>query len=138
MELTLRVITPERIVVDTTVDSVRVPGLDGGMGIFPRHAPMATALDAGFVRYRSGGQERVLFTDGGFAEVRGGTVRVLTSVGEQSEEIDFERARKAEERARERLAHRGETLARESGVDFLRAEAALRRSLLRQQLGTDR
>ncbi|MAF65822.1 MAG: ATP synthase F1 subunit epsilon [Planctomycetes bacterium] len=138
MELTLRVITPERIVVDTTVASVRVPGLDGDMGIFPHHAAMASALDAGFVRYRAGGEERMLFVDGGFAEVRGGTVRVLTAAGEESQEIDVERAKKAEERARGRIARRGEALVRESAIDFLRAEAALRRALLRQQLGRRR
>jgi F-type H+-transporting ATPase subunit epsilon len=138
MELTLRVITPERIVLDTTAASVRVPGLDGDMGIFPRHAGMVAALDAGLVRYRADGAEQTLFVDGGFAEVRGGTVRVLTAAGESTEEIDVERAREAEERARERLSHRGEVLARESAIDFLRAEAALRRALLRQQLGRRR
>jgi F-type H+-transporting ATPase subunit epsilon len=138
MELTLRVITPERIVLDTTAASVRVPGLDGDMGIFPRHAGMVAALDAGLVRYRADGAEQTLFVDGGFAEVRGGTVRVLTAAGESTEEIDVERAREAEERARERLSHRGEALARESAIDFLRAEAALRRALLRQQLGRRR
>lgn len=138
MELTLRVITPERIVLDTTAASVRVPGLDGDMGIFPRHAGMVAALDAGLVRYRADGAEQTLFVDGGFAEVRGGTVRVLTAAGESSEEIDVERAREAEERARERLSHRGEALARESAIDFLRAETALRRALLRQQLGRRR
>lgn len=138
MELTLRVITPERIVLDTTAASVRVPGLDGDMGIFPRHAGMVAALDAGLVRYRADGAEQTLFVDGGFAEVRGGTVRVLTAAGESTEEIDVERAREAEERARERLSQRGEALARESAIDFLRAEAALRRALLRQQLGRRR
>ncbi|HJP02967.1 MAG TPA: ATP synthase F1 subunit epsilon [Planctomycetota bacterium] len=138
MELTLRVITPERIVLDTTAASVRVPGLDGDMGIFPRHAGMVAALDAGLVRYRADGAEQTLFVDGGFAEVRGGTVRVLTAAGESTEEIDVERARQAEERALERLSHRGEVRARESAIDFLRAEAALRRALLRQQLGRRR
>ena len=45
--LTLRIITPERVVLDEAVDSVRVPASDGSMGVFPKHAGMVTALDAG-------------------------------------------------------------------------------------------
>ena len=130
--LTLRVITPERIALDKSVASVRLPGLDGGIGVLPRHAPMIAALDAGLVRYRTspGGPEEILFVSGGFAEVRGETLRVVSEAGEKPEEIDEERAREAEKRARERMAEkRGEG----EPIDLLRAEAALRRALGRLQ-----
>ena len=45
--LTLRVITPERIVLDTIAREVKFPGLDGSIGVLPRHAPLVAALDAG-------------------------------------------------------------------------------------------
>ena len=128
--LTLRVITPDRIALDRSVASVRLPGLDGSIGVLPRHAPMIAALDAGLVRYRTapGSPEEVLFVSGGFAEVRGGTLRVVSEAGEKAEEIDETRAREAEKRARERIS-----VARSSGgeIDLLRAEAALRRALAR-------
>ena len=44
--LTLRIITPEEVVLDETVDSVSVTATDGSMGIHPRHAGMVAALDA--------------------------------------------------------------------------------------------
>ena len=44
--LTLRVITPERIVLDTTVRQLKFPAIDGSMGVLPRHAAMVAALDA--------------------------------------------------------------------------------------------
>jgi len=129
--LTLRVITPERVALDRSVASVRLPALDGSMGVLPRHAPMIAALDAGLLRYREqpGGPEQVLFVSGGFAEVRGETLRVVSEAGEKPAEIDLERAREAEKRARERLAQRRE----EGGapIDLVRAEAALRRALAR-------
>jgi F-type H+-transporting ATPase subunit epsilon len=127
-ELTLRVITPDRIAVDVTADSVVFPAADGLMGVLPRHAPMVAALDAGALTYRSEGREQVLFVSGGFAEVRANTVRFVTQAGERAEEIDVERAREAERRARERLE-----LARAGrpDVELVRAEAALRRALLR-------
>ena len=35
--ITLRVITPEKIVLDTTASAVQIPAIDGSMGILPRH-----------------------------------------------------------------------------------------------------
>jgi F-type H+-transporting ATPase subunit epsilon len=131
-ELTVRVITPERIVADTTARSVRIPGLDGSIGILPRHARMIAALDAGLIFLRkAGGAEEVLFVTGGFADVRDDTVRVLTSAGEHPADIDVERARAAERRARERIDQALRLGARDSAVDFARADAALRRSMMR-------
>jgi F-type H+-transporting ATPase subunit epsilon len=129
--LTLRVITPERIALDTQVQSVRVPGASGALGILPRHAPMVAALDPGMLFFKADGKEGKLFVSGGFAEVRDNTVRVVTEAGEKPAEIDEARAREAEKRARERLA------AGRAGdgepVDMLRAEAALKRALMRLQ-----
>ena len=95
-QLTLRIITPERTVVDTPASSVRMPATDGSMGVFPRHAAMVAALDAGELLYKQDGQEHVLFVAGGFAEVRDNTLRILTPAGEMPEEIDVERAKEAE------------------------------------------
>src|SRR5215831_2804326 len=104
--LTLRVITPDKIALDQSVASARIPGLDGSIGILPRHAPMIAALDAGLLHYRAqaGGQEEILFVAGGFAEVRDDTLRLVTQAGEKPEEIDEARAREAEKRARERIS----------------------------------
>jgi len=128
--LTLRVITPDRIALDRSVASVRLPALDGSIGVLPRHAPMIAALDTGLLRFRAqtGAAEECLFVSGGFAEVRGETLRVVSEAGEKPEEIDEARAREAEKRARERLV-----VKRMEGepIDLLRAEAALRRSLMR-------
>jgi len=130
--LTLRVITPERIVLDEVVDSVVVPATDGLTGILPRHARMVAALAAGDMKYLQGGREQHLFVSGGFAEVHDDTVRVITEASERPTEIDVDRAHRAAERARERL--RGRELGPGEGYDHLRAEAALRRALVRQRL----
>lgn len=130
--LTIRVITPERIVADTTATGVRIPGVDGSIGILPRHARMIAALDSGLVLLRkNGGAEEVLFVAGGFADVRDDTVRILTSAGEHAVEIDVERARAAEQRARARIDEALRLGARDASIDFARADAALRRSLMR-------
>jgi F-type H+-transporting ATPase subunit epsilon len=129
--LTLRVITPDRIALDQQVDSVRLEALNGSLGVLPRHAPMVAALGTGLVRYKVGGRESVLFCAGGFAEVHGDTLRVVSQASERPDEIDEARVRAAEKRARERLDQ-----SRAVGgdpIDILRAEASLRRALLRAQ-----
>ena len=130
--LTLRVITPDRIVLDTSVSAVRLPGVDGDIGVLPRHAHMVAAVGVGPLRYVEGGTEKVLFVAEGFAEVKSNTLRVVCEAGERPDEIDVERAREAEKRARERMGS-----ARVAGVepvDVLRAETALRRALMRQHV----
>lgn len=132
-DLTLRVITPEKVLLDTTASAVKVPATDGLMGILPRHAAMVAALDAGVLTYREGGRDVELFVSGGFAEVRQNTVRILATVGERAEDIDLDRAKAAEERARTRLAH--DRRAAEESVDIVRANAALRRAIFRLKVG---
>ena len=135
--LTLRIITPEAVVLDETVDSVSVTATDGSMGILPRHAGMVAALDSGELRYKQSGDEQSMFIGGGFAEVRGDTVRVLTAAGEAWNEIDEERAREAEKRARERLDMSKGSSQRDA-VDMVRARASLQRALARIKLHSRR
>lgn len=130
-QLTLRVITPDRIVLDTQTSAVRIPGVDGSIGILPRHAHMVAAIDVGLLKYVENGVEKAIFVSEGFAEVKNNTLRVVCEAGELPEEIDEKRAREAEERARARLVSKpsaGEPF------DALRAELALRRALMRQQV----
>ena len=127
-KLTLRVITPDRIVLDTQADSVRVPALDGSMGFLPRHADLVAALDIGVMSWKEDGKEHTLFVSGGFAEVGHDTVRIVSEASERPKDIDVARAQEAEKRARERLDQGRETA---TTIDVLRAELALRRALVR-------
>jgi F-type H+-transporting ATPase subunit epsilon len=131
-KLTLRVITPDRVVLDTQADTVRVPAVDGSMGFLPRHAHLVAALDVGQLPWREGGKEQALFVSGGFVEVQKNTVRVVSEAGERPADIDVERAREAEQRARQRLDE-GRAVA-SGGMDVLRAELALRRAQVRLRL----
>ena len=137
MSLTLRIITPDRVLLDAEASSVSFPTIDGSVGVLQNHAPMGAAVGLGELSYKdaSGGEDH-LFVSGGFAEVRDNVVRVVTDVSEPISEIDVERATRASERARKRLdefqSNDGEN------VDLLRARAALHRSLMRQKLAAKR
>lgn len=130
--LTLRVITPDAVVLDEVADTVVFPAVDGLMGVLPKHAAMVAALSSGDLKYTRGGQEQHLFVAGGFAEVRNDTLRVITEASERPSEIDVERAQRAAERARDRLkTHQADG---PDTFDLLRAEASFRRAIMRLKI----
>jgi F-type H+-transporting ATPase subunit epsilon len=131
----LEVVTPDRVVVSEDVDGVVAPGSMGEFGVLSGHVPFLTSLVPGELRYNAGSRVERLAVTSGFAEVSDNRVSVLVDAAEKAHEIDLERARKALERARERLAmERGK-----QDVDFVRAEIALKRAIARikvaQKLG---
>ena len=91
--LKLEIVTPERRVVDETVDSVTVPTQSGEIGILPAHAPLISQLKSGILTYTKGGTTQRLMVSGGFVEVGPTHVSVLADVAENSEEIDTAAAR---------------------------------------------
>jgi F-type H+-transporting ATPase subunit epsilon len=129
--LLLEVVTPERQVVSTEVDIVVLPGVEGQFGVLVNHIPFLSALEIGEMYFRKGGQVDFIFVGGGFAEVTGDKVTVLVDSAERGKEIDVERAKRAKERAEKRLA-----AGRTAELDWVRAEAALRRSIARMKVAT--
>ena len=125
MPLHLEVITPERRVYEDDVDMVVAPASEGYVGILPHHAPLLTTLGPGEFRVKKGGVEEVLAVFGGFMDVRGDRVTVLTDVAEQADEIDEAQAQAARDAAQQQLA------TATSPAEEARARASLERSLVR-------
>ncbi len=122
----LKIITPERTVLETeNVRHVLLPAEDGQLGILPRHMPILCSLQVGRMRVDLPDESVHLATSGGFAEVLNDRITVLADTAEKAVEIDVERARRARQRAEERLRKREEHL------DLARARAALARALNR-------
>jgi F-type H+-transporting ATPase subunit epsilon len=126
-KLHLEVVTPEKVMVSQEVEIVVASGSMGEFGVLEGHVPFLTGIDPGELRYSSGSKTERLFVTTGFAEVSDNKVSVLVDAAETAAEIDLARARKALERANERLAmDRGK-----EDLDFLRAEIALKRAIAR-------
>lgn len=131
-KLWLDIVTAERTVYSDEVDMVIAPGIEGELGILPRHAPLLTALQVGELRIKKRGREELFAIGGGFMEVRPDHVIVLADTAEYAEEIDVERAEAARQRAETLLAE-GVPPDRRPGV-----EAALRRSRVRLKVARRR
>ena len=99
----LELATPERRMVSEQVTDLRVPGLDGYLGILPGHAPLLSLLGCGALSYAAGGARRYLAVQGGQLEVLPGQVRVLADAAERAEDIDLAKARAELERAQKEL-----------------------------------
>ena len=76
--LKVSVISPEASVFEGTTDSVVAPGYDGEFGILSDHAPMMTLLGKGTLRLGTGAETRSFRVEGGFLQVAGNAVRVVT------------------------------------------------------------
>ena len=72
----LRVVEPERIVVNEEVDSIVAEGLAGSFGLMPRHIDLVAPLVPGLLVYRVDGRERFLGVDEGVLVKRGDEVFV--------------------------------------------------------------
>jgi len=127
-KIELQVVTPERHILSEDVDSLEMPGKDGYLGILPGHAPLITELGVGILTYHKGGETRYLTVMYGFAEVLPDKVTILAETAERPSEIDVERARKAKERAEQRLTS-GDT-----SVDVERSLNALHKAETRLEV----
>ena len=128
-QLLLEVVTPDRLVLSTEAEVVVCPGVEGQFGVLPGHIPFLSALEIGEMYYKAGGKTEYLAVSGGFAEVTGEKVTIVAESAEVGREIDVERAKRAQERAEKRLA-----AAKTENIDWARAEAAMRRSLMRMKV----
>ena len=132
--ITLEVVTPEKAVVSEEAKIVMAPGADGEFGVLSGHTPFLSSLNVGVLRYEdTGGNEKVVFLSGGFAEALPNKVTVLAESAERKEDIDVERARQALARAEKRLE--GE---RAEDLNVARAKSAYQRATVRLQVAAAR
>jgi F-type H+-transporting ATPase subunit epsilon len=87
-ELRLVVVTPETTLLDEVVRSIQFPLFDGQMGVLPGRAPAVGRLGAGELHFESGGGEQRFFVDGGFVQIKGPVVTLLTNRAFPIDQID--------------------------------------------------
>lgn len=125
--ISLKVVTPVRLVLEEQVDELTAPGPLGQLGILPDHAALMTTLEVGPLGYRKSGAASVVTVTGGYAEVLDNVVTVLANAAEFPHEIDTARAEDAKARAERTLDEGGQA----DGDGVAAARAALQRAVLR-------
>ena len=130
-KITLKIVTPERIVFEDEVDSVSAYTEQGEITILPNHIPLVAPLRAGEARARKDGKEELLAHSTGFIEVRGGNqVVLLADTAERVEELELEKIEAARELAKKMLSEKRAV----DDVSFADAAAAMERELARYRV----
>ena len=126
--LQLEVLTPDKSVVSTTAQAMRVLLPDGWWGILPGHAAMMAHIQSGMIYYQRDGAIRYIAIYQGTIEVQQRLhepthVRILTAAAEEG--ADMETVQLALSQQAAKLAN----LAREADMEFNQIKFSLEKSL---------
>lgn len=117
------IVTPETTVRDDAAEFVALPLFDGELGVASGHSPMIGRLGFGELRIKVGGQTERFYVDGGFVQVAGNVVSVMTNRAISSDKLDSKTAAEQLKGAQARTANSEELLAlRERAVAQARAQ----------------
>jgi F-type H+-transporting ATPase subunit epsilon len=137
MPLKLTIVTAQRTVLEQDgVTKLVVPAAEGQITILPSHAALMSSLAIGEMVVFTGSGSESIAIHGGFIQVANDEVSVLADAAERIEQIDLDRAEAARARAQSRLQGRDVTLV--GGMDVLRAQLSLQRSLTRLRVARRR
>ena len=78
-QLTVRVVSPQKVVFEGQASALVAPAWDGKVGILPGHAPLLALVGSGELSVElPGGGSETFFVAGGVLKVEAGQVTVLT------------------------------------------------------------
>ncbi|MDR3475948.1 MAG: F0F1 ATP synthase subunit epsilon [Devosia sp.] len=87
-DVKVEIVSPERLLVSETAQSVTVPGTDGYFTVLGEHAPLMTTLRPGFITAQVGGATQVFFVRGGFADIAPDGLTILAEQALPLDEFD--------------------------------------------------
>ena len=122
---TLKIVTPDRVFYQGEVSMAEFNTTEGEIGVLKGHVPTTVIVSPGILTITEAEGTKEAALHAGFAEILQDEVVILAEIIEWPEEIDEERARRAKERAEERLR------TKTPETDLLRAETALQRAMAR-------
>jgi F-type H+-transporting ATPase subunit epsilon len=109
-QLAVRLVTPDRILLDATADAVELPAMSGYIEALYGAAPLLAELGAGEVRLHGGNSgDQKFFVAWGFVEVLPERVTILAETAMHPNEIDVNEAQQE--------LQEGEKLWQEAGDD---------------------
>lgn len=123
MPLLLKVVTPEKLLIDEEVSQVNVSTEQGQLGILPHHINLMAKLEPGELIIKKGGKVDTLAVGDGFIQVSQNTLTVMTDLATYAADIDERAVEEAKKRAEQALE---QTLSDEEYAETL---AVLEKSL---------
>ena len=119
-KIKLDIVSAEAEIFSQEVEMVYAPAEMGEVGISPKHTPLMTKLKAGDVRALiSETETKTFFISGGLLEIQPNSVTILSDTAIREDDLDEERAKQAESKAREAMENSG------SDMDLVKAKTEL-------------
>lgn len=119
-DLRLVLVTPETTLLDERVEKLRFPLFDGQIGILPGRAPLVGRLGYGELEIKTSGGKKSYFVDGGFVQVKGSVVSLLTNRAQPASSVEAKQA--------ENELQAAQHLAAKSDEEFAKKFAELERA----------
>lgn len=117
------VVTPEATSIEQDADFISVPLYDGEKGIAAGHAPMIGRLGYGELRLKSGSTVERYYVDGGFVQVEGNVVSLMTGRISPATELDAAAAEEQLAESQKKPANTPELLEiRDRSIEQARAQ----------------
>lgn len=102
-DLHLKIVTPEKEILDEAVDQVNVATSDGEIGILPHHASLMAKVIPGELRYKKGSKTISMATGEGFLQVNNNVLTIMTDLAIEASDIDEKAVEQAKQRAQQAL-----------------------------------
>ncbi|MGA8147072.1 MAG: F0F1 ATP synthase subunit epsilon [Gallionellaceae bacterium] len=121
MTIHVDVVSAEEAIFSGLAEMVVVPGTEGELGIYPRHAPLLTRIKPGSIRIKrpEPEQEELIYVSGGMLEIQPGVVTVLADTAIRGADLDEARALEAKRAAEEAMKNQL------SDIDYAQAQSEL-------------
>lgn len=112
-------VSPERLLVSTQVESVVLPGSEGEMTIMAHHAPVMTTIKPGVVQIAGGDGDDSFVVFGGFADILPESCTLLAESAVRVSEIDRDELESRVQDAREDVADAKDDMAKSKAEEYL-------------------
>ena len=102
------VVSAEEQIYSGEAEFVVLPGIEGELGVYPRHTPLFTQIRPGAVRIKvpDKAQEEFVFVQGGFLEVQPHHITVLADTAIRAKDLDEKSALEAKRAAEEAMSNK--------------------------------
>jgi len=120
-----KVVTPEKVVLDTEAEFVALPAWDGEIGVLRHRAPLMVKLGIGILRVTTADGKEQMAIDGGFAEMVDNQLSILTEGAHFSTDLDRDAVQQALADAQALEAHDSVAVAQRSDA-IARSKAQLK------------
>ncbi|MGA7524394.1 MAG: ATP synthase F1 subunit epsilon [Acidobacteriaceae bacterium] len=123
-KLKVRLVTPDRILVDQAVEAVEVPAKNGYIEVLRGHAPLLAEIGAGEMRLHGGESGDLRYTVArGFVEVLPDRVTILVEYAQKPEDVDTSAAEAQMEQGQKLWSEAGEDAGKYAHANEVMAEA---------------